>query len=107
MVFFAEPLPADRPRRFWRDGLRSVWLTRFYRRSLRLGLRLPVAAILLACFLPASGFLAARSLGNEFFPPIDRDMFEVQVWLPTDATIANTRNQAQAIEAVIREFEAT
>ena len=104
---FAEPLPADRPRRFWRDGLRSVWLTRFYRRSLRLGLRLPVAAILLACFLPASGFLAARSLGNEFFPPIDRDMFEVQVWLPTDATIANTRNQAQAIEAVIREFEAT
>ena len=104
---FAEPSPTGRPIRFWRDGIRAVWLTGMYRRWLRLGLRLPVSAILLACFLPASGFLAARHLGNEFFPPIDRDMFEVQVWLPTDATIGSTRGQAQAIEAVIREFEAT
>jgi multidrug efflux pump subunit AcrB len=103
----AEPSPADQPTRLWRDGLRSVWLARLYRRSLRVGLRLPVAAILLACFLPVSGFLASRSLGNEFFPPIDRDMFEVQVWLPTDSTIGNTRDQAKEIETVIRDFEAT
>lgn len=100
---FAKPTPAGQAKRFWRDGLGAAWLTGLYRGGLRLGLRLPVAAILLASFLPASGFIAARSLGNEFFPSVDRDMFEVQVWLPSNSAIDNTRRQADAIEAVIRE----
>lgn len=102
---FAKPTPAGQAKRFWRDGLGAAWLTGLYRGGLGLGLRLPMAAILLACFLPASGFIAARSLGNEFFPSVDRDMFEVQVWLPGDSSIENTRRQADAIEAVIREVE--
>lgn len=104
---FAKPTLTGGPRRFWRDGLGADWLTNLYRRTLRVGMRLPIAAILLVCFLPASGFLAARSLGNEFFPPVDRNMFEVQVWLPSDASIQSTRSQAKTIETVIREFEKT
>ncbi len=100
---FAKPSAAGQAKRFWRDGLSASWLTKFYRGGLHLGLRLPIAAILLACFLPASGFIAMRSLGNEFFPPVDRDMFQVQVWLPNSTAIGNTRRQAEAIEAVIRE----
>lgn len=100
---FAKPTPAGQPKRFWRDGLSAGRLTGLYRGGLRLGLRLPLAAILIACFLPASGFMALRSLGNEFFPPVDRDMFEVQVWLPSESSIENTRRQAEAIERAIRE----
>ncbi|RMD64933.1 MAG: efflux RND transporter permease subunit, partial [Alphaproteobacteria bacterium] len=100
---FAKPTPASLPRRFWRNGLGAAWLTGLYRGGLRIGLRLPLVAILLACFLPASGFVALKSLGNEFFPPVDCNMFEVQVWLPSDSSIGNTRRQADAIEAVIRE----
>lgn len=104
---FARPTPAGARKRFWRDGLGPAWLTGLYRRGLLAGLRLPVAAILIASFLPLSGFIAARSLGNEFFPPVDRDMFQVQVWLPSDSAIDNTRQQAVEIERVIREFETT
>ena len=104
---FAKPSAAGTAKRFWRDGIGAAWLTDLYRRGLKLGLRLPIAAILVASFLPASGFIAARTLGNEFFPPVDRDMFQVQVWLPTDSAIDNTRREADRIETVIRDFDAT
>lgn len=102
---FAKPIEAGAQRRFWRDGIHSTRLAGLYRRGLHWGLRLPIAAILIASFLPVSGFVAARSLGNEFFPPVDRDMFEVQIWLPTDSSIENTRRQAGAVEARIRHFD--
>ncbi|MEO1082661.1 MAG: efflux RND transporter permease subunit [Acidobacteriota bacterium] len=88
---------------FWRRGVSSVrllgaterWMTRAYRR--------PVAAILAALFLPLSGFVVARSLGNEFFPPVDRDLFQVQMWMPNDTSIEATRGRAEAVEALIRD----
>ncbi|MEO1366205.1 MAG: efflux RND transporter permease subunit, partial [Acidobacteriota bacterium] len=88
---------------FWRRGVSSPrllasterWLTRAYRR--------PVAAILVALFLPLAGFVVARSLGNEFFPPVDRDLFQVQMWMPNDTGIDATRARAEAVEALIRD----
>jgi multidrug efflux pump subunit AcrB len=62
--------------------------------------------IALASLLPISGFIASRSLGRQFFPPVDRDMFDVKLWLPSEASIERTRDRVQAIEAVLRE-EAT
>jgi len=98
---FAKP-STDGSHRFWRDGLGGPRLSQRYRRFLTAGIRHPVAALLVALFLPFAGFLAARSLGNEFFPPVDRDMFHVQLWLPTDSAIENTRAVVEELEAVIR-----
>ena len=105
-IFHKSPL-AGRRTHFWRDGLRAAWISRLYRSGVGLSLRIPIAAIALALFLPLSGFIAAKSLGNQFFPPVDRDMFEVQVFLPTDSSIYNTRNRVAEIEVVIREDEAS
>lgn len=93
--------------RWWRDGIRPPRLQAAYGRGLAAAMRRPWAAIVIALFMPVSGFIAASQLGNQFFPPVDRDMFEIQVWLPADSSIGNTRSQVEAIEQSIRGFEAT
>jgi len=100
---FAKPTPRGARPVWWRDGAGHPVLTNLYRRFLGWGLRFPVAAIALSFFLPVAGFVLARTLGNSFFPPTDRDMFEVRVWMPNDTPIEHTRKQAQAIEEEIRE----
>ncbi|MCH6550994.1 MAG: efflux RND transporter permease subunit, partial [Planctomycetes bacterium] len=100
---FARPTPHGSRRRFLRDGIGHRRLTAAYRWSLTQGLRAPIAAIAVALALPLAGFMLAPSLGNSFFPPADRDMFEIRVWLPNDSSIHNTRAHAEAIETVVRE----
>jgi hypothetical protein len=73
---------SGRPR-WWQDGVGHPRLTGLYRRGLRRALALPAAAMMLAAFPPLSGFVLAGSMGNELFPPVDRDMFELKLWLPT------------------------
>jgi len=92
-------------RRWWRDGLGNDRLGRGTERVFAQLFRAPVAAIAIAALLPGSGFLLSQTLGREFFPPVDRDMFHVQVWMPSDSSIENTREQAERAERVIREFD--
>jgi NodT family efflux transporter outer membrane factor (OMF) lipoprotein len=101
---FARPALTDGERSWWRDGFGSRRLTALYRKTLVAGMRTPLATITLALFLPLVGFVLAPSLGNSFFPPIDRDMFEVRVWLSNDSSLKNTHQSAEAIEKRIREM---
>ncbi|MEM1176891.1 MAG: efflux RND transporter permease subunit [Acidobacteriota bacterium] len=98
---FAQPPEVEG--RFWRTGVSSPRLLAATDRWLHRAFRRPVAAILVALFLPLAGFVVARSLGNEFFPPVDRDLFQVQMWMPNDTAIGTTRERAAAVEALIRE----
>ncbi|RMB02012.1 efflux RND transporter permease subunit [Eilatimonas milleporae] len=104
---FAEPSAPDAPKRFWRDGLTSKRFGRFYRGALLSGLKRPWAAIVVAIAAPVAGFAVAPTLGNQFFPPVDRDMFEVEVWAPSDASLSRTADLAYAIEAEIKAFAET
>lgn len=87
---------------WWRDGFSNGRLTSVYRRGLLLSLRYPLVSITLAFALPVAGFILSRTLGSEFFPPVDRNMFEMEVRLPTESSIRNSRATAEAIEAVVR-----
>jgi multidrug efflux pump subunit AcrB len=100
---FAQPSPEGSANIWWRDGIRLPKLTKVYRSGLEKGVRRPALAILTAIALPVSGFAAMTTLGNEFFPPVDRDMFTVEVWMPNDSSVENTAQQAQQIEDAIRE----
>lgn len=93
--------------RWWVSGIRPTRIINTYHAGLSLALKRPVLAIAIAVLWPVSGFMAAAQLGNEFFPPVDRDMFELQVSMPNDSSVENTMAQAQEVEKVIREFEAT
>ena len=87
--------------RWWRDGLHSTKLTAIYRKILSRSFRRPWFSMVLVSLIPVAGFMLAPTLKSEFFPRTDRNMFEIQVWLPTDATITHTQRTASAIEALL------
>jgi multidrug efflux pump subunit AcrB len=62
-------------------GVSMPFVTRAYHASLRLCLARPLLGILVGLALPLAGFVVMPLLGNQFFPPVDRNMFEVQFWL--------------------------
>jgi len=83
-------------------GLRFDGLTRRVRQGLAAGFR-RLGRTMLAAMLPALvGFGLATRLGSEFFPPVDRDMFDMKVWLPRAASVEEARRAAAAIEASVR-----
>jgi len=88
---------------WWRDGLASARLAAAYAALLSLLFRHPWLTTFSSLLLPAAGFWAATQLGLQFFPPSDRDQFEVQVWASDEAAISRTALAMQAIEQVIRE----
>ena len=74
-------------------------------RPIRTGLaavRRPWLTVSLILTMPLAGFGLAGTLGNQFFPPADRDQFEIEVWLPSDASIARSAGVARDIEALVR-----
>jgi multidrug efflux pump subunit AcrB len=101
---FAMPTPPSAPRRWWRDGVAPAWLARATRFSLRWLMAVPLVPIGIAAAAPLAGFVIAPTLGNQFFPAIDRNMFEIRVWMPTDSSIAATAGKAHEVEADLREL---
>ncbi len=95
--------PASHDRRWWRDGIEARRLTALSRRLLTRLFQRPVAAIGLALVLPVLGFVLAGTLRLEFFPPADRDQFEIEVWMADDASVSRTRDLGLEIEQALRE----
>ncbi len=81
----------DRPHRWWRDGFSHAGLGRLYRRTIDLLVQHPVLGVLLGLLLPVAGFIQARHLTEQFFPPADRDQFEIELELPAQASMQRTR----------------
>jgi len=88
---------------WWQDGLRFKKLAVRYRNTLRSAISRPLITLLVCLALPLGGFVLASTLGKEFFPPADRDQFEIEVWLPSDASIERTAAVAQSIEQRLRQ----
>ncbi|MEM6333321.1 MAG: efflux RND transporter permease subunit [Planctomycetota bacterium] len=102
---FTRPTGPGERRRWWRDGVSLGPVRGVYRRTLRWLYAMPVAGIAVAAALPLGGFAIAPTLGDQFFPPVDRNMFEVRVWLPGDTAIEATATRARELEATIHTFE--
>ncbi len=79
-----------RPRRWWRDGVSIDILSDGYRASVEAVLRFPPLGIII-CVAPALlGFWLVTQLPQQFFPPTERDQFQVVMNLPTEATLAES-----------------
>lgn len=100
------PLPdADQPRSWWQSGYSNRTLTRRYRASLVSVLRKPALGIAVGCVLPVIGFVLAPTLTQQFFPPVDRDQFQVQLSLPNQASISETRAAVAVADRVLRDID--
>jgi multidrug efflux pump subunit AcrB len=91
---------------WWSSGIQSKSLARAYRASLGFFFARPVLGMLLALILPISGFVVAGQLEEQFFPPADRDQFEVQIQLPSQASIDETTERAREVRERILQNDA-
>ena len=93
----------DKDRSWWKTGVRGEFIAIRYRRALTYGLARPWLLIAIGAAVPFIGFLVSPYLDNQFFPRVDRNMFDIQVWLPNESSIAKTRATVTDIESRIRE----
>ena len=94
----AEP----RQRRWWHDGVSFPRLAAWYRKSIDLSLAHPGLGVLIGIALPVMGFVQASSLPLQFFPPSERNQFQVQVYLGPHASLDRTRELVLAMRERMR-----
>lgn len=99
---FGQAALSDTRASWWQNGVRFRRLSGLCRRGILFGLRRPLMMALVACALPLAGFALSGTLGSQFFPPVDRNMFGVRVWLPSESSLAYSRERAEDVEAAIR-----
>ncbi|MDJ0734265.1 MAG: efflux RND transporter permease subunit [Nostocaceae cyanobacterium] len=84
--------------KWWQEGFSSPKLTQIYSLSLKWTFAKPVMGILLCLSIPLSGFiLGATQLELQFFPTADRNQLQVQLELPSSASLEQTQSIVQQI----------
>lgn len=92
-------------RGFLTDGISIPFLSRLYERLVGFTLRHPLAGILIAVTIPVSGFAVAGNLVEQFFPPVDRNQFQIQVKLADHASIHETTAAVHRVREVLARHE--
>ncbi|MGI2156598.1 efflux RND transporter permease subunit [Shewanella baltica] len=93
--------------RFSHEGKHDVWyqhginlplVSQYFQASLRIALKRPILSALLIGITPVLGFYASGKMTEQFFPPSDRDMFQIEVYLAPHVSLENTLNQVQLMD---------
>ncbi|MEL6929381.1 MAG: efflux RND transporter permease subunit, partial [Cyanobacteria bacterium J06600_6] len=90
-----------RQHNFWTRGFSHPCLRDSYGSTLRFILARPILGIFFALILPVTGFLMASTLPEQFFPPAERDQFQIELELSALASINKTQSVAQDARTVI------
>ncbi|WP_394128850.1 efflux RND transporter permease subunit [Shewanella maritima] len=83
---------------WYQHGLAFPRLSKAFTASLHFALTRPLLTALAVGFLPVAGFIAAGKMTEQFFPPSDRDMFQIEVHLAAHVSINNTLQQVKNID---------
>ncbi|MBT8056618.1 MAG: efflux RND transporter permease subunit, partial [Gammaproteobacteria bacterium] len=86
-------------------GIRLPLLASGFRRLLGLSLENPRRSIALSVLLPIAGYLAAGQMTEQFFPPSDRDMVNVEVHLDSATGIKHTQDLVERITPEIQAID--
>ena len=82
-------------------GLHIGPLTRAFRRLLVVAIARPGAVIVLGLALPVAGFALAPTLVEQFFPPVDRNQFYIEIETAAGSSISDTEDTARRIDALL------
>jgi len=86
---------------FWRNGIGDLGLLGAYRRTLDAMLRRPWTGVLAGLALPVLGFALSTQLTEQFFPPVDRAQFQVQIKLPPQASLNETLRNVERVREIL------
>jgi len=82
----------------WSRGLQTPELARRFESSVRLALRYPLRCLGLVMLFPLVGFYGITTVPEQFFPPVDRDMFSLEVTMPTRTSFAATEEVVRRMD---------
>ncbi len=86
-----------------RHGISMPSVANAFSRSLAMVLCYPRTAALLIFLLPLLGFIQASKLPEQFFPVSDRDMLNLELFLPASAGIEATLQASQRVSASLKQ----
>ena len=95
----------DAARSWLRDGIYFAGLASLYHRFLKFLFNRPMIGIVIGVLLPVLGFIQARNLEEQFFPPADRDQLHIEVELSPQASVNGTLILANAMRKQLIEKE--
>jgi len=84
-----------------RSGFSHDGLTDGYRRFMTWVIGHPWRGIAIALVLPVLGFGVAGQLVQQFFPPVDRNQFQIQLKLPAQASLFETADRVQRARDIL------
>ncbi|WP_087017805.1 efflux RND transporter permease subunit [Thaumasiovibrio subtropicus] len=91
--------------RWYHSGVHLPRLSNAFRRLVMKAVQYPILTVLLVSSVPGVGFWSISQLTEQFFPPSDRDMFQIQLHLPSNASIDATHLVVNQASEIIHEFE--
>ena len=100
-AFIDQKFPPRQSSHWWVSGISIPRLTRLYTRSVNLVLRRPILGIAVSLILPICGFLVVGSMTSSFFPPVDRNQFQLQLTLPSNSSLQQAANEVAKVQKII------
>ena len=95
------PLTAksDKPdeQKWYQVGIHLPTLNAWFVTCLRWALRYKKTTVLVVFCLPLLGFILSKQLSEQFFPPSDRDMFQIELFMPSQSSILNVKEVSQQV----------
>ncbi|REL36729.1 efflux RND transporter permease subunit [Thalassotalea euphylliae] len=90
---------------WYNSGIKLTHLSKTFEKSVNLALNYRRTAVITVFCLPLFGFIAAQHLTEQFFPPSDRDMFQIELFMPAQSSIDNTRAKAEQVSQYLYQLE--
>lgn len=100
------PERSDRKgRAWWRNGVNFPRLSALFERSMIWALRHPWGTLAGVATVPFLGFMVAGQLTEQFFPASDRDMFQIELFMPGSTSIDATHRLTYDVSEVVKQQE--
>lgn len=104
--FASRWLPSgENSHRWYHTGITLPRLSKGFEQSVCIAIKHPLITALLVCILPLTGFWSASQLTEQFFPPSDRDMFEIKLYLPPQASIFATAKATKSVDHILAQYD--
>lgn len=90
---------------WYQKGIQISLLSRNFDKSLHWALAHKKRVIAVVCLLPLLGFNLASQLSEQFFPASDRDMFQIELFLPNQVSIYHTEQISHDVSNYLHTLE--
>lgn len=90
---------------WYQHGLNLPLVSGYFQASLNFALNRPLLSAILIGMIPLLGFYASGKMTEQFFPPSDRDMFQIELYLAPHVSLENTLSQVHLMDKQLHQIE--